>query len=535
MFNHLLKNNKLAYLSFLITSAISLNTASNEPILVSNINNTGIERFGVELSDQYIVFNEFDQGGVLNRFSRNLNNPDPLITLRTGLSSIEDTFVFDFDDSLILSIDEANGGLSRSSFDGQSISLLSAPNNETPISFSGLLSDTDFEVFLTSDRNLYSIKNNDMGSAILLSSGYEVDRFRVTRDRQTVLFSAEIFPNNQIIFSIPIDGSSEATQIHVLPENSDVDGTMIVSIDSSRVIYIVETFLENSVESLQLYSTPIDGSSPPSALGDSVTGTASDIDFELSDDGTFVAFLLEESVFGSFGALDRLFTAPIDGSASITTIATFQNIINFDITNDSQTILYSEEDRNQDGFFVSRLFSAPFDDSAPHVSIVPSNNAEFSIGSRDFQASDNSEFVFYSAWNLSTFETKLFRSNADGSGNSIQVSANSPIVSNSEVQQFEVDSINSRIIYSTGNSGGFSNELFSVNFDGTGFSTLASANALIDEIDLSRSRNFVSYTTSSLPGDFQQSALYVLDISIPSEELCFPIKAQNGNFVTICF
>jgi len=533
MFNHLLKNNKLAYLCFLITSAISLNTASNEPILVSNINNTGIERFGVELSDQYIVFNEFDQDGVLNRFSRNLNNPDPLITLRTGLSSIEDTFVFDFDDSLILSIDEANGGLSRSSFDGQSITQLPAPNNETPITFSGLLSDTDFEVFVTSDRNLYSIKNNDMSSAILLSSGLEVDRFRVTSDRQTVLFSAEIFPNSQAIFSIPIDASSEATEIHALPENSDVDGLIISSIDSSRIIYIVETFFDNNVETLQLYSTPIDGSSPPSTLGEPITGTSSDIDFELSDNGEFVAFLLEESVFNSFGTVDRLFTAPIDGSASPIAIATFDNIVDFDITNNSQTLLYSES-LNQDGIFTTRLFSAPFDDSAPHVNIVPNNNAEFSIGSRDFQASDNSEFVFYSALNLSTFETKLFRSNADGSGNSIQVSANSPIVSNSEVQQFEVDSINSRVIYSTGNSGGFSNELFSVNFDGTGFSTLASVNALVDEIDLSRSRNFVSYTTSSLPGSFQQPALFVLDISIPSEELCFPIKAQNGNLVTIC-
>jgi len=533
MFIKILSKKCLAITLLLLSTSLTV-ANSSEPILLSNSNNSfGIERFRIDPSGDYVIFNEFDQVGVLNRFSRNINNPNIFYSLRTDLSSTEDFFAFDPDNSRIISIDDTNNGLSSTSLDGQSSFLLSSPNNDPVRSFSGSNDNSDFQLFRTTDNTLYSIKSDGSNTAISLSSSLVVDRFSTSSNRQTVVFSAETSENNQTIFSIPIDGSSEAIPIHILPENSDLDRRRGFSIDSNRFIYIVETFFENGTTTLQLYSTAVDGSSAPVALGNAINGASINIDFQLSNDGEFIVFLLQ-GLSDSELRFDQLFAVPIDGSSQPIEIDSFTSISSFQITNDSQTILYTETTTEPQVGSTTRLYTSPIDASTTPINIVPNDDFEFSVSPSfpRFQTSEDSEFVFYVARNLTTFSTLIYSAKVDGSEGSTLLSPNGEF----QADSFVVDSKNSRVIFTTGTFGNVTNYLLSVGFDGSNFSTLLSVIGVIDDIELTSNSDYIIFGQSAIAQTFDPDSLFALDVSIEvTDEICFPVKTQNGTFTTICF
>ena len=367
---------KIFFLAFALINTTTSNAASNEPILISNPNNGSIDRFLFNFeSSEYLVFNQQNQNESLDQISIDINDPLSPFLLRNNLSLRESNFIFDDDDSRILGIDNANNRIISSFLNGDSLIELAAPNIDIINAISVENANTSLQVFTTSDGQLYSINSDGTEPATLLSSNLSsgplvgrdfVDRFRISRDRQTVVFSAFLnFFQRQQIFTVPIDGSADPVLIHTLPFDSDVDALFNFSIDNQKVVYIVETFFDNSIETLTLYSTAIDGSSAPISLG-SVTGETVDIDFELSSDGNFLVYSLQNISLDLLDAPsqtadsigDALFASSLEGQNQ-TIISIGSLIQDADISRDSQNIIYTRRPFF-DEFGFSNLFSATY-------------------------------------------------------------------------------------------------------------------------------------------------------------------------------
>ena len=537
---------KIFFLAFALINTTTSNAASNEPILISNPNNGSIDRFLFNFeSSEYLVFNQQNQNESLDQISIDINDPLSPFLLRNNLSLRESNFIFDDDDSRILGIDNANNRIISSFLNGDSLIELAAPNIDIINAISVENANTSLQVFTTSDGQLYSINSDGSEPATLLSSnlfsgpfGLDfVDRFRISRDRQTVVFSAFLnFFQRQQIFTVPIDGSADPVLIHTLPFDSDVDALFNFSIDNQKVVYIVETFFDNSIETLTLYSTAIDGSSAPISLG-SVTGETVDIDFELSSDGNFLVYSLQNISLDLLDAPsqtadsigDALFASSLEGQNQ-TIISIGSLIQDADISRDSQNIIYTRRPFF-DEFGFSNLFSATYSEQGSQSTSLFINNNQGQTGGvneREFIISRDSKYVIF----LDAIGN-LNRAIIDGSSPTINLL--SKISPNAVVEGFRLLGQNPVIVfYGDLNQLGL-NQLHSINFDSSNFTTLSLPdNGNVTRLTTSFVGNHVAFGTGTDPVTRDPTALYLTEVNLEPEPLCFPIKAQNGNFVTIC-
>ena len=538
---------KIFFLAFALINTTTSNAASNEPILISNPNNGSIDRFLFNFeSSEYLVFNQQNQNESLDQISIDINDPLSPFLLRNNLSLRESNFIFDDDDSRILGIDNANNRIISSFLNGDSLIELAAPNIDIINAISVENANTSLQVFTTSDGQLYSINSDGTEPATLLSSNLSsgplvgrdfVDRFRISRDRQTVVFSAFLnFFQRQQIFTVPIDGSADPVLIHTLPFDSDVDALFNFSIDNQKVVYIVETFFDNSIETLTLYSTAIDGSSAPISLG-SVTGETVDIDFELSSDGNFLVYSLQNISLDLLDAPsqtadsigDALFASSLEGQNQ-TIISIGSLIQDADISRDSQNIIYTRRPFF-DEFGFSNLFSATYSEQGSQSTSLFINNNQGQTGGvneREFIISRDSKYVIF----LDAIGN-LNRAIIDGSSPTINLL--SKISPNAVVEGFRLLGQNPVIVfYGDLNQLGL-NQLHSINFDSSNFTTLSLPdNGNVTRLTTSFVGNHVAFGTGTDPVTRDPTALYLTEVNLEPEPLCFPIKAQNGNFVTIC-
>jgi len=363
---------------------------------------------------------------------------------------------------------------------------------------------------------LYSINSDGSEPATLLSSnlfsgpiGLDfVDRFRISRDRQTVVFSAFIdFFQRQQIFTVPIDGSADPVLIHTLPFDSDVDA---------------------------LFNFSIDGSSAPISLG-SVTGET--VDIELSSDGNFLVYSLQNISLDLLDAPsqtadsigDALFASSLEGQNQ-TIISIGSLIQDADISRDSQNIIYTRRPFF-DEFGFSNLFSATYSEQGSQSTSLFINNNQGQTGGvneREFTISRDSKYVIF----LDAIGN-LNRAIIDGSSPTINLL--SKISPNAVVEGFRLLGQNPVIVfYGDLNQLGL-NQLHSINFDSSNFTTLSlPENGNVTRLTTSFVGNHVAFGTGTDPVTSDPTALYLTEVNLEPEPLCFPIKAQNGNFVTIC-
>jgi len=477
--------------------------ASNEPVLLSNPGNTGFERFRIDPSNQYVVFNELDQNGVVNRFSSKIDGKSPAIEIASNLSFFEDNFFIDADDSRVFFRDDDSSSFISTEINGDNPVIYSYFNTDLQMfesrgSSLSVISSIDRFFFFTSSGQLISSPSDGNGTSINYTETLNTTGdgfFRLTNDRQRVFFSTQVSETSRHqLFSTNVDGNSDPVFITELPENTDVDFLPRISADDQRVVYVTETFLPDSVEILQLFSAPLDGSTAPVALSAPFTGQSTDIDFFITDDSSGVVFITEEFT----NDVEQIFFSPIDGSVEPTLIDTGTNINQFEEVPGNETLVYSitEPLGFSGGSFIRSIPINAIGQDQPNVLgqlIDPSIN---------FAVSEDGNFVFFAEEVFA--ETRIiFRASIDDS---------SPLVN---VVDLRIERNSDLLIVD--------NKLF---FIGSPLDNQGTA------IDISNDGRFAVYTAVN---DFtDENNLFSVSLEKAVEPLCFPIKAKNDKFVTIC-
>lgn len=193
--------------------------------------------------------------------------------------------------------------------------------------------------------------------------GVREDSFWISPDSQRVVYWGDIDSHNAGVFSVPLEGPASATiqlSRHLTPGSSVLGGTVQISPDSSRVIYIADQQVNNVNE---LYSVPIGG---PAIQGVKLNGTLptdGNVDeFFISPDSQWVVYAADQETQGD---LD-LFSVPIEGALgggvriNRATPATFKLHSRYTlISPDSSRVVYLESLGNVSD--TAQLFSTPID------------------------------------------------------------------------------------------------------------------------------------------------------------------------------
>ena len=162
---------------------------------------------------------------------------------------------------------------------------------------------------------LFSVPSDGSAAPTRLSAdlvpGGTVYEFRITPDGARVLYVADQdVANRRELYSVPIAGGA-VTRVSAIPvpggglwfDSPQVDAS------GTHVVYTADALRDNQAE---LFSAPVDGSTPPVRLNPSLPTSGNVVGFRLSRDGTRVVFRADALVDDVFSA----WVAPVDGSAA---------------------------------------------------------------------------------------------------------------------------------------------------------------------------------------------------------------------------
>ena len=191
----------------------------------------------------------------------------------------------------------------------------------TPIESNVKVDDNgQFAVFQSQpahNSEYFQLKSRPLGSsseALALTPRLRTEslrdfRFQIGPEGRHVVYTSDQDQAGVVeLYSVPIDGSSPPRRISkVVGQQGGVDSDFIISHAGSRVIYCVH---EDEALRYSLHSVPVDGSSDPVVLSPSASET-DDVSskFQLTPDGTAVVFMMFSS-----GNHD-LYSVPIDRSS----------------------------------------------------------------------------------------------------------------------------------------------------------------------------------------------------------------------------
>lgn len=405
-----------------------------------------------------------------------------------------------------------------------------------------------------------------------LPADYDVGAFNISPDSRTVVFTIR---RNNIVeaYSIPIDGSAPAIQLSgPFPSFAGVGGAfsqvgdlsgLIVSEDSQTLTYLARP---TSGGRQNLYTAPLDGSTPQSNRTQSLAGTRSVEPFwQLSPDGQFAVFRQRTSgtghilysvplqgpatvrrLSGAEAALRRLtfsrdglrviylgarltlgtadlFTRNVDGSGSITQLSSIP-AMQFDVedfaTNEvNDLVAYSTYDSG-----VSNLYSVPSDGSLPPQLLNVGGPALRGVNTLESSfTADATRLVFIgspTAGVLRLYSVPL--SGAPG----IQLSPNQ----SNFVLNYEVSRSNDRVIFYMSGSQSSDLELLSVRADGSGplvslLGPLTGVSSNARDAKLSENGEQVFYV---LPNQTGQPALWRRDVDGASPPVAMAAPGSIG-------
>ncbi len=226
-----------------------------------------------------------------------------------------------------------------------------------------------------------------------VSGGDVISDFYITDDSSTVVYTADQDTDDVFeLYSVPIDGSSTATKLNgTLVANGDVSLGR-PSPDGTTVVYRSD---ENIDELWELFAVPTDGGSPPVKISGTPAGGGDVLTtWQVSPDGSRVVYLGDQDTIGVW----EVYSAPINGSSpptklSGTMVADGDAWANIEITADSTRVVYWA-DQVEDEVF--ELYSAPIDGSSSAIKL---NGALVQGGDVDFafRVSPDSQRVVYVA------------------------------------------------------------------------------------------------------------------------------------------
>jgi hypothetical protein len=179
--------------------------------------------------------------------------------------------------------------------------------------------------------------------------GSSVNYLLISPDGSRVVYSAdEDTFNVDELYSTPMTGpGSAAVKLNSsLPPEGDVKGQIVITPDSSRVIYMADQ-LVNDV--LMLFSVPIAGGTPTRLNGANVVGGDADVDPEetyfptvhLSPDGSRVVYRADEVTEFTY----NLYSVPVAGpnGAAVLIGDPNRSTREFEISPDSSKVVYISE------------------------------------------------------------------------------------------------------------------------------------------------------------------------------------------------
>ena len=518
-------------------------TFGSEPIQFTNSTGGDIERFRLDPTSQYIIFNEFNSSRQLNRFSTQIDGKSETIQIANDLDSAEDNFWIDPDDLRVLNresnADDSSiqGNIRITEINGLTPSIfIPSPQGEDINRINTIDENTNFVMFSTNGNGLYSTLIDGSSEIFDLTNGIEsnhaVDRFRITRDRQRVIFSAEILDTRRFqLFVTNIDGSSTPTLITELPENTDTNGNTVVSnVTDTIAIYNTRTFLGNGVEAIQIFSVTIAENSAPIALSEPLIGDNLDVTFSAVQDD-LVIYINENIDTG----VSELYVSPIDGSSSPILIDSGISIHHFDGNGDSRTLVYSitEPISNSSNHTVLKSISL---DNVENESPVIISQLNGNIGdnidtSIDFVVSNDDRFVFYADDSVSP--KRFMRASINnssplvrivGARNNIRIAEGSPLeISNNNVFFIGHD-------LEQANQDG--TQIFSSPINSSNVITTITevSSATINDFDITQNGQFAAYTSEDDNG-----LVNLFSLRLPEAETCFPIESKTNDISIICF
>jgi WD40 repeat protein len=214
----------------------------------------------------------------------------------------------------------------------------------------------------------YSVRIDGSSAPILLGGPFQAQASveavatRISPDGTRVVYHSDQQVDARYeIFSVPIDSSGPSIKLNAaLPAQGDVDNspyarTHEITADSLRVIYRADQEADGV---FQLYSAPIDGSSPPVRLNAPLPlGGGVEAGFRVgAERAAYRADQNRDEVF-------ELFSAPLEGGAPLRLNPSFEafehrDVFGFELSEDGKNALYVT---NLDDVFQSELQGVPLD------------------------------------------------------------------------------------------------------------------------------------------------------------------------------
>ncbi len=543
---------KKLYLNFSVSLLITVIyssvafSASNNPIKLNQFDflSSGSINSFIITDDSRVLFNQitdpfnFDIG----LFSTDINGQsDPVFLTNNEFQNFGFDFVYDPDNQRVLNLDLLdNGSLSTrsSSIDGSSSLFLSTGFNATDIDASIFQEITSSNLdgidlyYFVENNILYSITVDGSSGAIALSpnipSTSTIRFVTPLKDRQEIIFSVfDTTTNSERIYKSPINGASPAILLIQLPNNVSIkrnfQNTFIFNEDDSKVIFNTQSFDEESEETVQLYSLNLTLPFTAIPISSSLSG------FSLDTQVLVFRNTVVYSVRNGVDDFSQLYSTNIDGSQSPILLDQGLNIPEFQLFRheNSPYVVYAKETASSR----TEIFSTLIDGSSTPRSLraqginLPSN---FPIDSFNIVVSQTNGVVFYISTQLNDLNFSLFTAPVDGSTPAILISP-----ANAQAQNIQLGVNEKSVFYISENTGTATSDLIQYNLDKSNSTLLAQVEiGQIPNYQLSNDGRFIVYSTISFLSF--DSNLFSVKLESQEQPLCFPIKAKNGNFITIC-
>jgi len=218
------------------------------------------------------------------------------------------------------------------------------------------------------DGSTPAIKLNPTFGLVGGKSVSTVSHFRISADGSRVVYEAVQDTDGVVeLYSVPVDGSSPSVKLNgaLVTDGDVVTDAFAIAADSTRVVYLAD---QDSDRVNELYSAPLDGSSTALKINAPLTSGGEVLrDFALAPDGTRVLYRADQDVDGAV----QLYSVPLDGSQAPVALGgsstSGRTVMHFAISPDGSRVAYCAD---QDSFHLLAPFSAPVDGSAPATALA---------------------------------------------------------------------------------------------------------------------------------------------------------------------
>jgi len=284
--------------SLLLVTLVFMHTSSASSVHSSQLNTGDIERFEIDPSNQYVVYNEFDLKGELNRFSSLLIEKSNAVKIANSINTRnENRFWIEPENLKVLHQAASETTIISTAIEGDnSPTILSSFSPSEPsgelqsINKLVVSDDSNLVYFSTLEGGLYKTPSNGEAPATDLVSGMTVDRFSLSPNQEFIVFSTN--SDHRQIFFVPTLGDTPPVFLANLPEAIAINN-LSISPDNEKILFTVE-FLDRNPTQIQLFSIALNAQPALRALSDPLIGNDIAMRFKI------IPHLIETRKLGSY-------------------------------------------------------------------------------------------------------------------------------------------------------------------------------------------------------------------------------------------